>query len=108
MLRFKVFPKRRGGDKVYLAGVVNEIADEMGFIDEVAVFVDEFLEIGDALFQFFHDVFSVTWLGRFIYARAAVAQAAGPKLSFFSTKRKFNKEKYDSRGNSPLRIPLFT
>ena len=52
------FPEAPGaGDKVHLAGVVDEIADKMGFIDEVAVFVDEFLEIGDALFKLFHDVF---------------------------------------------------
>ena len=91
------FPEAPGaGDKVYLAGVVNKVADKVSFIDEVAVFVNEFLEIGDALFQLFHDGFSVAWFGRFIYA-----QAAGLKLSFFSTKRKFNKEKYDSRGEPP-------
>ena len=32
------------------------------------------------------------------------AMHPGPKLSFFSTKRKFNKEKYDSRG-CPLENP---
>ena len=98
------FPEAPGaGDKVNLAGVVNKIADKMGFIDEVAVFVNEFFEIGDALFQLFHDVFSIAWFGYFIYA-----QAAGLKLSFFSTKRKLNKEKHDSRGGSPLRIPLLS
>ena len=58
---------------MHLAGVVNEIADKMGFIDEVTVFVDKFLEIGDALFKFFHDVFSIAWFDRFIYAQAAGA-----------------------------------
>ncbi len=49
---------------MHLAGVVDEIADKMGFIDEVTIFVDEFLEIGDALFQLFHDAFqhSMVWL----------------------------------------------
>ena len=31
----------------------------------------------------------------------------GLNFLFFSTKRKFNKEKYDSRGDPPLRIPPF-
>ena len=46
------------GDEMHLAGMINKICDKMGFIDKIAVFTDEFLEIGDALFQFlFHDDF---------------------------------------------------
>ena len=46
------------GDEVHLAGVIDKAADEMGFIDKIAVIVDEFLEIGDALSQIlFHNGF---------------------------------------------------
>ena len=46
------------GDEVHLAGMINKIGDKMGFIDKITAFTDEFLEIGDALFQFlFHTGF---------------------------------------------------
>ena len=46
------------GDEVYLAGMVDEVRYETGFIDKVTIIIDEFLVIGDALFQFlFHDDF---------------------------------------------------
>ncbi len=45
------------GNQVYFAGIVDKILDEMGFIDKIAVFVDEFLEIRDTLGQaFLHGV----------------------------------------------------
>ena len=72
------FPEAPGaGDKVHLAGVVDKVRDKMGFIDEVAIVVDEFFEISDTLSQFlFHDAFSIAWFGCFIYAQAAGARAA--------------------------------
>ena len=40
------------------AGVIDKMRYETGFIDKVAIIVDEFLEIGDALSQIlFHDGF---------------------------------------------------
>ena len=64
------FPEAPGaGDKVHLAGVVDKVRDKMGFIDEVAIVVDEFFEISDTLSQFlFHDAFSIACFGCFIYA----------------------------------------
>ena len=42
---------------MYFAGIVDKILDEMGFIDKITVFIDEFLEIRDTLGQaFLHDV----------------------------------------------------
>ena len=86
MLRFRVFPKRRGaGDKVHLAGVINKIGYKMGFIDKVAVFVDEFLKIGDALFKLFHDVFqhSMLWA---LYLRSTLGPL-GLNFLFFRQKK---------------------
>ena len=46
------FTKTPGaGNEMYFAGIVNKVADKMGLIDKVAIIVDEFLEIGNALSQ---------------------------------------------------------
>ena len=37
------------------AGIINKITDKMGFIDEVAAFVDEFLKIRYAQLQGLHN-----------------------------------------------------
>ncbi len=51
-----------------LAGVVDKVRDKMGFIDKIAVVVDEFFEISNTLSQFlFHDAFNIAWFGCFIY-----------------------------------------
>ena len=52
---------------MHLAWVVDEIADKRGFIDEVAVLIDEFLKIGDSCSRFFMTLFSIAWFDRFIY-----------------------------------------
>ena len=47
---------------MHLAGMLDEVRYETGFIDKVTIIIDEFLEIGDTLFQFlFHDKLSVAW-----------------------------------------------
>ena len=108
------------GDEVHLAGVIDKMRYEAGFINKVAIIVDEFLKIGDALSQILlHNGFQCSMVLRVRECRWSLGPQAlrplglvgssascsamhpGPKLSFFSTKRKFNKEKYDSRGVPP-------
>ena len=93
MLRFRVLPKRRGaGNEMHFAGVIDKMLYEAGFINKVAITVDEFLEIGDALSQvlFMTSLYSMVLCVRqcgvkgLAAAELFVAGAAGPgrKLRF--------------------------
>ena len=56
---------------MHFAGGIDKMRYEMGFIDKVAIIVDKFLEIGDALSQiFFHDAFSIAWFLQWITRRS--------------------------------------
>ncbi len=84
---------------MHFAGVVDKATDEMGFIDKVAVIVDEFLEIGDALSQIlFHDIFSIAWFCEWPLG------PLGLNFLFFRQKESLTK-KNTTQGGVPLENP---